>query len=106
MTLRVYHEIWIESVHNDRPVKKTRGDGFVYQPAYVDKLTRERKNRLDLVGAVLRQGDSISRVIQFAEPNGGRNLSAAKAGSSGAGNPGRAEVRKSDVRGSREDPPR
>jgi integrase len=43
MTVGVHHEICLESVQNKLPMKKTRGDGLVYQPTYIDKRTGERK---------------------------------------------------------------
>jgi integrase len=43
MTVGVHHEICLESAQNKLPMKKTRGDGLVYQPTYIDKRTGERK---------------------------------------------------------------
>jgi hypothetical protein len=43
MTVGVYHEICLESVQNNRAMKKTRGDGLVDHPTYIDKRTSERK---------------------------------------------------------------
>jgi integrase len=43
MTVGVHHEICLESAQNKLAMKKTRGDGLVYQPTYIDKHTGERK---------------------------------------------------------------
>ena len=106
MTVGVYHEICLESVQNNRAMKKTRGDGLVDHPTYIDKRTSERKTastwwvQYFAKGARFRESTN-SRSRPQAEAFLQQRLKAAAQGT-----PGRPEGRKSYVRRSREDSPR
>jgi hypothetical protein len=47
-------------------MKRTRSEGLVYQPTYIDKRTGERKDRLDMVDPVLCQRDPVPGVLKFS----------------------------------------